>query len=324
MVAMKFYVYITPSSLHRQLVTEVDLPTNSIGLPSEQLAELVRATIAPITPTGPSAKSVLFNDFTVDGLREKGRVADVPIPAWLNHADTRSIFEGHHPMVGPVKDFLWREFFNSLFGRHWLRQKEWVVNDQNLGYPVLDLSEHSALDAKFGTGKARLRDHLPPQWTVMSGHNQGHLSTCHPGVLNDSMAAFLEFSPRSSNLFPARTHPLFYVALYEFWAYLSTQPIWAHPSSMQLVDGNMETAEFNAQTMLSLGLAASTNRWGWWALLSHIFAPRSRALDILAQYHPECYIHGHLSPRPENLELDETLASPPPRLRILNNPYGRV
>lgn len=314
---MKFHVYITPTELHRQLTTVVDLPPAVLDLPKRDLVDLVRATIEPFTPCG---KTELFKDYTVDGLREKGRVADVPMPAWLSDEFTSTFIRGHHPMVGPLNDFLWAEFLECLLNHQWLKPREWKTNSQNLGFPVLSLTTDSIMRATFGASNTKLRGHLPTQWTAMTMHNQGHLGLAHPGVINRSMTEFIQISSTRSHIFPARTHPLFYVALYEFWQYLNQQPVWAHLAPASLVDVKRDTCEFSAQSLLSLGLNASTFRWGWWALLSHVFAPRSRALDILVQYYPDCYDRIQFSPRPSGIYFTDIVA-PPPRLRILNDPY---
>ena len=315
---MKFHVYITPSALHRQLTAVVDLPPASIELSTPELDTLIRLTIAPLTPT---TKTTLFNEYTVDGLRELGRIGELPTPAWLASAETEHAITGHHAMLGTTKEFLWMEFLNGVLGRKWTQERDWKVNENNLGYPILELTNQSSLLATFGAGKEKLRSHLPNGWSLNFGQTQSHLSVAHPGVVSASMHNYLDMAPGAANVFPARTHPLFYVALYEFWQYLAKEPIWAHLSPSITVDENRTNPEFSKQTILNLGLGAATYRWSWWMFMSHVFSPRSRALDILAKYHPNCYDGHHLMPRPANMEMNATLASVPPRLRVLNDPY---
>lgn len=317
---MKYYVYITPAELHRQLTCTVDLAKSAIELPATELEDLIRSTIAPFTPT---TKSTLFKEFTVDGMREAGRTSLLPTPTWLSSEETKDAIVGHHPMLGTMNEFLWSEFLHGVLSRQWPRQNEWRTNAQGLGYPVLNKSSASALDAKFGKNQTLLRPHLPKEWTIFHHQTQAHLCISHPGLVNASMHDFLEIAPKNTAVFPARTHPLFYVALYEFWTYLCAEPTWAHLSPAIMVDENRDTPNFSAQSLVNFGLGAATCRWGWWSLMSHVFAPRSRALDILAQFHPTCYEGNQLAPRPNNMEMNTTTASPPPRLRVLHDPYGR-
>ena len=320
---MKYYVYITPSELHRQLTCTVDLAKNAIELPSAELEELIRSTIAPFTPLNTTTKNNLFKAFTVDGMREVGRTGLLPTPAWLGSEETKDAIVGHQPMLGSINEFLWSEFLSSVLSRRWPRENEWAVNAQGLGYPRLNNASEAASAATFGENKTPLRQHLPKEWTLFHNQTHAHLCVTHPGLVNASMHDFLEIAPKNTAVFPARTHPLFYVALYEFWKYLCSEPTWAHLSPAIMVDENRDTPDFSAQSLVNFGLGAATCRWGWWSLISHVFAPRSRALDILAQFHPACYEGNQLSPRPSNMEMNTTTASPPPRLRVLNDPYGR-
>lgn len=317
---MQYHVYITPSELNRQLTCTIDLPVDAISKPVAELEDLIRGTIAPFTP---GIKHGLFDEFTVDGLREVGRTRPLPTPAWLASDETKNAIEGHHPMVGPLDHFLWSEFLAGVLSRRWTTNRNWKVNTEGLGYPILELTCQNELNATFGPNKTRLRPHLPKEWTLSPSSSQSHLSLTHPGVVSVGMNSFIEIQAHTSNVFPARTHPLFYVALYEFWQYLSTEPAWSHLSPAIMVDENRDTPEFSVQSLVNFGLGAASCRWGWWSLLSHVFAPRSRALDILVQYYPECYEKDQLKPKPSNMEMNTTLASAPPRLRVLHDPYGR-
>ena len=315
---MQYHVYITPSELNRQLKAVVDLPPTSIELPARELEDLIRSTIDPFTG---ATRNILFKDFTVDSLREVGHIGELPTPAWLASPDTEHAITGHHPMVGSLTEFLWFEFLNSVLSRKWNQNREWKVNDKNLGYPVLELTSQATMLATYGSQRTKLRTHLPKEWSIFPWNAQSHLSIAPPGVVAVPMQSFLEMVPVASNIFPARTHPLFYVALYEFWQYLCKQPIWAHLAPTIMVDENRETPEFSKQSLINLGIGGATYRWSWWVFMSHVFFPRSKALDILAQYYPHCYSGQHLVPRPESMEMDPALACPPPRLRVLHDPY---
>ena len=313
---MKYHVYITPVELEHQLTTVLDLPAGTIELPTAPLKTLIQKTIAALTA---SDKTGLFEDISIDGLREKSKIEAVPTPAWLSDVTTATFITGHQAARGSLHDFLWSEFLNSLLPGHWTHQHRWKVNEKGQGFPVLDFSNLHDTDADFCQTKKQLRSDIPPGWHVLPGGNQAHLNVVHPGLLTANMELFLETTALKSNIFPARTHPIFYVALYEFWQYLCPQPLWAHLPPFVMVDTNLETSEFSPQSLVSLGLAGATSRWSWWTLLSHVFAPRSRALDILVKHYPDCYNNGMLHPRPIGMSM--CLGSAPPRLRVLRDPY---
>ena len=330
---MQYHVYITPSNLYRQLTTVVELPATAIELPRLDLDTLIRTTIKPLTNTG---KTGLFNHFTVDGLREVGRVGELPTPAWLASTDTENAIVGHNAIFGGAHEFLWSVFLDDVLCQRWMQKNDWAINSKHLGYPVLELDyKYNKETSTFGDGH-KLCSHTPKGWTLSSADHQGHLSMSHPSIVTLDMHNFLNTSANMKTIFPARTHPLFYVALYEFWKYLSKEPLWAYLPPLNVVKENPDSPEFNQQSLVNFGTFAATYRWSWWLLMSHVFSPRSRALDILVEHYPQCYEHNILMPHPIKIQLsgsvDNSSMSTPaymggpfkslPRIRNLRAPHN--
>lgn len=319
MVAMNFHAYLSlPVNFAPMIVADIALPKAAMDLPSDELRSLTHAAVLSGIP---KKDHHYFNNFTLNGIREKRKTAPSPTPAWMTDDHTKTIFAQPSRLLGTPNDYQWQMFFTSLFSKSWTSEAPFSLNEHNQGFPVVAPKRGPSLVAFFGKKQVPLDDFVPEGWTIAwQGHNT-QLGLFQPSIVSKDMHNFVEFSPQASQLLSARTHPLFYVALYEFWVYLNTLPIWAHVTSPTIVEGNRITSEFSAENQMAIGLACSTFRWGWWSLMSNMFAPHSRELAMLQQYYPDCFAGGQLLPKPTNWGMDPTLATLPPRLRVLHDPY---
>ncbi len=333
MVPMKYHVYIWLETLGRQLTTTIELPEDSMHWTNAQLNDLIRAQVDPM------AKGAVFNNYRIDGLREHDDLPPPPPPAWLAYADTRSVFPNHHPAFGPQLQYQWSEFLSSVLGHAWGNSQDWKLGAPGFGYPPAS-DEIEKVYIPYRSKRLTLTDEIPHGWCLASSHGQGHLGVCHPSIHVPSLFSGIStdrnnfsgspenpvnfISPRPGKpLFCAQTHPVFYVALYEFWQYLHELPLWAYLPTTSIITDNRNNADWTAQTMLSLGLAASSFRWGWWSMLNHAFPQHSRALDILKQHYPDCHSDGTIAYCPLGMELSPELCVFPPKLRIFIDPLGR-
>lgn len=315
---MIFQAYLNFANLSNFVIADLDLPDNALDLPSDELRSVSHDAVMKHLPK--SSYKVL-SDVIVSGIREKVDLGPLPTPAWLLDEHTKTIFPGHHRLMGNLHSYHWSLFFQSLFSHLWKLPGPWLVNSNGQGFPqsMLDVAQQKSIP--FGGKTIPLEDLIPTPWLFNMQHRRVPLGLFPPSICENNMHNFVEFTPQACNLLPARTHPAFYIALYEFWMYLHKQPIWAHVHSQMMVDSNRIASDFSFEQHMSIGLACSTFRWGWWSLLNNIFAPSSRALAILQQYYPDCQVNGYISPRPTNLEMDATLVSPVPRLRVLQSVY---
>ncbi len=312
MVPMKYHVYIWLEALSRQLSTSIDLPDHAMDLSNSELNGLIRTQVDPL---------IALKDYRIDGLREHDALPPPPPPAWLAYEETKNAFPNHHPIFGDHLHYQWSEFLGSLLGKTWASARDWTLGPDGLGHPTFpDKIEEGYVPYR----KARVHwvDEISTPWILMPNMGHGHLGMCHPTIAIPNLSRFI--SPRPGKpLFSAKTHPSFYVALYEFWAYLQALPLWAYLPSIGVVTDNRYDAKWTPETMLCLGATASTFRWGWWSMLNHAFPANSRALDFLLRHYPKAHSDGSINPSPMGMELNPEFCTVPPKLRIFIDPLGR-
>ena len=315
MIPMKYHVYIWLETLSRQLATSIDLPDDAMALTNSELNGLIRTQVDPI------ALGDAFKDYRIDGLREHDDLPPPPPPAWLVQDDTKNAFPNHHPIFGSALHYQWSQFLGTLLSNKWADTRDWIVGPSGLGYPNIPTQVEKSY-VPYRRKHAPLVEEVPSPWQLMPNLGQGHLGLHHPSIVVPNLTPFLSLRA-AKPLFPAQTHPLFCVALYEFWKYLHAQPLWAYLPSSSIITDNRTNADWTPETMMGLGLSASVFRWGWWSMLNHAFPPHSRALDILMQHYPDSHSNGDINPCPLGMELSPELCTFPPKLRIFIDPLGR-